>query len=99
MPQVLNRYKHGRPTGAFYIGRPSLWGNPFVIGKDGTREEVVEKYRSWLLAQPELVTQVKQTLKGKDLVCFCAPLRCHGDVLLEIANDDDTFLDPSRSLP
>jgi len=41
-----------------YIGRPSKWGNSFVIGKDGTREEVVEKYRQWVLQQPELMASL-----------------------------------------
>jgi len=86
MPKVLNKYKDGVPTGAVYIGRPSKWGNPFVIGKDGTREEVIAKYRTWLLAQPAKVEAVKRELAGKDLVCFCAPKGCHGDVLLEVAN-------------
>lgn len=86
MPKVLNKYKDGVPTNAIYIGRPSKWGNPFVIGKDGTREEVITKYRAWLLAQPEKVEEAKRELAGKDLVCFCAPKGCHGDVLLEVAN-------------
>jgi hypothetical protein len=70
-----------------YIGRPSEWGNPFVIGKDGDREEVVEKYAEWLLAQPELVEKAKQELKGKVLGCWCSPKLCHGDILAEIANE------------
>lgn len=86
MPKVLNKYKDGVPAGAVYIGRPSKWGNPFVIGKDGDREEVIAKYRQWLLAQPALVEAAKRELAGKDLVCFCAPKGCHGDVLLEVAN-------------
>ena len=36
---VLNKHKHGIPQGAIYIGRGSKWGNPFVIGKDGSRDE------------------------------------------------------------
>ena len=49
-PQVLNKKQlKGAVPNAAYIGRPSLWGNPFVIGKDGTRAEVVEKYERWLL--------------------------------------------------
>lgn len=70
-----------------YIGRPSVFGNPFVIGKDGSREEVVAKYEQWLLGQPELVAKVKAELKGKVLACWCAPLACHGDVLVRIANE------------
>ena len=52
MPRVLNKKTSGVPQGAVYIGRPSKWGNPFVIGKHGTRAEVVAKYRAYLLRQP-----------------------------------------------
>ena len=71
-----------------YIGRPGPWGNPFEIGKDGDREEVVEKYAEWLLAQPELVEKAKEELKGKVLGCWCAPKLCHGDILAEVANEE-----------
>lgn len=67
-----------------YIGRPSIWGNPFVMGKDGTRAEVVKKYREWLLTQPALLSII-HTLKGKKLGCWCSPAACHGDVLAEFA--------------
>ena len=92
MPKVMNIKKTGRMIGieriheVAFIGRPSKWGNPFVIGRDGTREEVVSKYEQWLMRQPELVAAAKTELAGKDLYCFCAPLPCHGDVLLRIAN-------------
>ena len=66
-----------------YIGRPSKWGNPFVIGKDGTREEVIEKYRRWLQTRPSLLKDLHE-IKGKRLGCFCAPLPCHGDVLVAL---------------
>jgi hypothetical protein len=69
-----------------YIGRPSCWGNQFNIGPDGTRDEVVEKYRAWLLSRPVLIERCKRELKGKVLGCWCAPKSCHGDVLAEIAN-------------
>ena len=67
-----------------YIGRPSKWGNPFVIGKDGTRAEVVQKYATWLETQPQLLSALSE-LKGKTLGCWCAPLACHGDVLAALA--------------
>lgn len=69
-----------------YVGRPSKFGNPFLIGKDGTRAEVIEKYRAHLLASPGLLEAAKTELRGKTLGCFCAPLPCHGHVLSEIAN-------------
>lgn len=68
-----------------YIGRPSKWGNPFIVGIDGTREEVISKYRVWLCAQPHLLAALHE-LKGKVLACWCAPLACHGDVLAELAD-------------
>jgi hypothetical protein len=68
-----------------YIGRPSKWGNPFVIGKDGCREDVVRKYWEWVQEQPELMAALPE-LKGKVLACWCAPATCHGDVLAELAN-------------
>jgi hypothetical protein len=71
-----------------YIGRPTKWGNPFVIGKDGTREDVIRKYEDWVVTQPHLM-QALHELRGKDLVCFCAPQGCHGDVLLRLANEVD----------
>lgn len=68
-----------------YIGRPTKWGNPFVIGRDGSREEVIKKYEEWLQHQPGLLAQLPE-LRGKDLLCWCAPQPCHGDVLLRLAN-------------
>ncbi|CAM3562516.1 DUF4326 domain-containing protein [Parendozoicomonas haliclonae] len=67
-----------------YIGRGSKWGNPFVIGRDGTREEVIAKYRVWLWQEikAERITWHDLTsLEGKRLGCFCKPLPCHGDVI------------------
>ncbi len=70
-----------------YIGRPTDFGNPFVIGQNGTRAQVVKMYRDWLLKQPKLLERVKAELKGQVLGCWCAPEACHGDVLAEIANE------------
>jgi hypothetical protein len=67
------------------VGRPSIWGNPFVIGADGTREQVIAKYRAWIQTQPHLLKMLPD-LKGKRLACWCFPLPCHGDVLAELAD-------------
>lgn len=69
-----------------YIGRPSKFGNPFVIGQHGDRAQVIKRFEEWLLNQPRLIEAAKQELRGKNLVCWCAPLACHGDVLIRIAN-------------
>lgn len=84
--KVYNRRDKDKPDDAVFIGRPSKFGNPFVIGKNGDRETVIMKYRKYLMQRPELIQAAKTELKGKSLICYCAPLPCHGDVLLEIAN-------------
>jgi hypothetical protein len=71
-----------------YIGRGSKWGNRHEIGKDGTREEVIEMFRSEFLMNPKLFKEVKK-LKGKTLGCYCNPEACHGDVLVEFADKGD----------
>ncbi|MEW6663042.1 MAG: DUF4326 domain-containing protein [Bacillota bacterium] len=83
---VINKNREPIPNNAVYIGRPSKWGNPFIIGRDGTREEVINKYESWILKQPELMTSLHE-LRGKTLVCFCKPKPCHGDVLIKLIEE------------
>lgn len=70
-----------------YIGRPSKWGNPFVVGRDGSREDVVRLYKKWLMNNPSLLNSLGE-LKGKTLACWCAPLACHGDVLVELCEGE-----------
>ena len=66
-----------------YIGRGSKWGNPFIIGIHGNREEVIARYRKWILTQPELINSLKE-LQYKTVGCWCKPNACHGDVLKEL---------------
>lgn len=69
-----------------YIGRPSKWGNPFVIGKDGTRKEVIKKYELWVRQQHHLMESIHE-LKDKTLGCWCHPKACHGDVLAKLVSE------------
>jgi hypothetical protein len=85
MCKVLNKHQAGIPANAVYIGRGSKWGNPFRIGLDGDRAAVIAKYERWLAQQPHLLRSLDE-LRGRDLVCFCAPCACHGDLLLRLAN-------------
>ena len=89
MPKVLNQKKDKIPEDAVYIGRPSIFGNPYIVGIDGSRTEVIEKYRRYLALNNSLREEVIKQLKGKDLVCWCSPKPCHGDVLIEIANNEN----------
>lgn len=75
-----------------YIGRParglkgSKFHNPFVIGQDGDRAEVIRKYIEWLSRNSELLDAARAELRGKILGCWCAPNWCHGDILAALAN-------------
>lgn len=77
--------KH-KPGTYVYIGRPSKWGNQFVIGMHGNRAEVIRRYEDWLLDTPEMLLAAFNELKGKALGCYCSPMACHGDVLARVAN-------------
>lgn len=95
----LSRAKGWRmPPDTAKVDRTTRWGNPFVIGKDGTREECIALYRRCVaansattrkdvLASRALVAEHVGELKGKNLACWC-PLDgpCHADVLIELAN-------------
>jgi len=85
MCRVLNKHHAGIPAGAIYIGRGSKWGNPFRIVHDGDRATVIARYERWLADQQHLLRALDE-LRGRDLVCFCAPRACHGDFLLRLAN-------------
>lgn len=87
MPKVLNKHTDPPSQNSVNIMRGTKWGNPFVIGEDGERKDVISKYKEYIFNYPELIEQVKKELKGKDLICCCAPKSCHGDILLEIANE------------
>jgi hypothetical protein len=72
--------------GSRRLGLPwSKWANPFRIGRDGTREQVIAKHKNWLPTQPHLIAALDE-LRGRTLGCHCAPEACHCDTLLELAN-------------
>lgn len=95
VPRVWNKRDANLPGDAVYVGRPTKWGNPFTHLKKeskadikvATREEAVAMYRQWITwgAGYNLQGDLEE-LRGKDLVCWCAPAACHADVLLELAN-------------
>ena len=76
------------PEGAVYVGRGSAWGNPFVVGRDGTKQECVDLYRKLvagylcITAKPPVSDQLRvlnyllehniKQLRGKDLACWCS---------------------------
>ncbi len=81
VPKVYNKNKRNAPSDAVYVGRGSPYGNPFVVGVDGTRDEVCDRFRDEILPTLDV-----SELRGKSLLCFCSPKRCHADDILIEAN-------------
>jgi hypothetical protein len=98
VPKIFNKHHRNEPADAVYIGRRSPWGNPWThlpinVHPDlkvSTRLQAIAKFEEWIMQpeQADMVKRAKKELKGKDLVCFCFPKPCHGDILLRIANEE-----------
>lgn len=99
MPDAQKRIQRRRtkgwrmPEGAVYVGRPSRWGNPFVVTTKpvplacATTAEAARAFRATYRNSPSLIAEAQEQLRGKTLVCWCRESdACHADVLLEMAN-------------
>lgn len=93
--KVLNIKNHTfNPATDVYIGREnarygmpcSKWHNRYKVGNGRglhTREEALRLYKEYLLASPDLMASLPELI-GKNLVCYCDPLPCHGHILREL---------------
>ena len=92
MTKVYNQRKRlePKPLDAVYVGRGrgSHWGNPYREGRDGTRNEVIAKFEAYAIKRLKREPNWLDPLKGKDLICWCAPKPCHADVLLRLSNKE-----------
>ena len=79
------------------IMRPSLYQNPYHIGKDGTREEVIKKHWDYLISNHKLLKSLR-FLKDKRLGCCCAPLQCHGNNYVKILDTPGLYEEILRIL-
>ena len=89
MPKVLNKRKntpeHLKPhNNAVLVDRTTPWGNPY---SKGTRQECIDKFRKYAYKRIVDDPMWLEPLRGKDLICWCAPKDCHANVILEILED------------
>jgi hypothetical protein len=99
--KVINKKDNNFYPGQIYVGRGSVLGNKFIIGKDGNRAEVIQKYEIWLRKSISLkkkkvynfMFSLLKKARKKDrilyLECFCKPLPCHGDIIKTILLEMD----------
>ncbi len=88
MSHVILNIKTDNCHHAAYVARPSPLGNPYAVGVDGDRDEVIERYRGWLDARiaerdPVVCTALLGIQNEQPISCHCAPARCHGEVIAE----------------
>lgn len=88
MPTVVVNVKHDEAE--IYCGRPSIFGNPFRLGRDGDRVQVITKYIDYFfdrLSKDQRFRKEIHSLKNKKIGCWCKPLLCHCDVIAEYLNN------------
>lgn len=98
-PSVWNKRRPREiPAGAVYVGRPSPWGNPHIVGWCGVcrtthqRGEALALFKQDLKQlDPERLAELVRPLIGKHLVCWCAPNACHADVWLALAKGENPW--------
>ena len=86
-PRVLNKRRDKIPPDAILVDRTTKWGNPFPVSKLIPRAMAISLHQGYMKNNPTLYSQLEE-LRGKDLVYWCAPLPCHADILLELANEE-----------
>jgi hypothetical protein len=96
--QLSRRPGWRKPDNTIVVSRPTVWGNPFPVGKLG-RDEALRRFREMLQDRAQMaawryppISEIRAKLSGRNLACWCAlpepgaPDRCHAALLLEIAN-------------
>ena len=82
------------------IDRRTIFGNPYIIGQDGDRDEVILKFEEWLRGKrdtnwkqekrKEILRRLSE-LKGRILACWCRPHACHGDVYIKLEKENYAY--------
>lgn len=90
MPRVLNKRLQAVALNGVYVGRPSPWGNPFSMHEESGRDAACDRFEAYATKRHAEDPTWLAPLRGKDLVCWCAPRRCHADTLLRLANEPPT---------
>ncbi len=89
MNKVVNKFAEPFDV---YIGRPTIFGNPFKIS-DSSRQEAISKYKDYFnnrIKNDKFFKDCIEQLQGKILGCYCKPQDCHGDVIVEYLDSIET---------
>lgn len=72
-----------------YPTKDSIYANPHKVSKNLTREDAIKMYRDYIIKKISSGEIDIESLRGKNLGCWCKPEACHGDVLLDLLESDD----------
>jgi len=72
------------PTMTQYIGRPSVFGNPYPMRSEQDRELVIQQFERYARSNATLLQHIKALPKDAVLGCYCASKACHGDVIIKL---------------
>lgn len=107
MPKVFNKRTDEIPSGAVLVDRTTPWGNDITLEelkvlfpldtKEERHKKAVDWFRDYAKERIKVEPEWLAPLKGKDLVCWCVPLLCHAEVLLELANEEETHGQDERN--
>lgn len=85
--------QYASDSNTVYVGRKNggIWGNPFPMANSSTEERFISisRYYEWLMSNPDMILKARKELAGKHLVCHCAPLACHAEILAAVADGRD----------
>jgi hypothetical protein len=101
-PATLKVYRRDVPgiprQDVVFVGRPGSFGNPFTLKVEANRDLVCDQFAFYALLRYLHDPSWLIPLRGMNLICYCAPKRCHADVLLRLANHDLAFLRDGEAL-
>ena len=100
---ILNKYKDKIPCNAIYGGRSSVYGNPYPIDKDNSRDFVIDKFEGYLINEivnnnRDIINGLRKLHENSILFCYCKPKRCHLEIVEKIWNQINKYGDFDKGL-
>lgn len=89
MAIIYNSRNRNAPPGAVLVDRRTPWGNPFVMMDESDRDKVCDQFAEYAKRRLEREPNWLEPLRGKDLICWCAPKRCHASTLIALASQGE----------
>jgi Domain of unknown function (DUF4326) len=86
MPNIFNKRSDKPPASAILVDRTTRWGNPFKMENEAERDAVCNMFENYAIARANDDSTWLISLRGKDLICWCSPKRCHAETLRRLAN-------------